>query len=267
VNVNLKSPASGSERRYVLRPGTNTNGGNSASQRFATTQWSIVVAAGRRSSPQSKEALATLCGAYWYPLYALVRAQGYSPHDAQDLTQEFFTRLLARNDFAAADRAKGRFRSYLSAALKHFLANARDQARTKKRGAGRISISLDFANAETRLSREPTHALTAEKAYARRWALTLLDQVLATLRREFSAAGKKGTFDRLKSFLSDPKSASSYAEVAADLSMTEGALKVAVHRLRRRYRELLRAAIAQTVADPAEVEDEICELFAALASE
>lgn len=237
---------------------------DSASRRFATTHWSLVVAAGRRSSPRSREALATLCGTYWYPLYACVRAQGYTPHDAQDLTQEFFARLLERNDFAAADRAKGRFRSYLSAALKHFLANARDHARARKRGSGRVPIPLDFATAEGRFSHEPVHTITPDKAFARRWALTLLEQVLAQLREEFVVAGKGEFFDRLKVFLSGEKNAVSHADIAADLKMTEGAVKVAVHRLRRRYRELLRGEIAQTVADPDEIDDEIRELFAAL---
>lgn len=222
------------------------------------------MAAGRSSSPQSQEALATLCGTYWYPLYACVRSQGFAPPDAQDLTQEFFARFLARNDFAAADRTKGRFRSFLSAALKHFLANHRDHARALKRGAGRVPVSLDFATAEGRFSREPAHACTAEKAFARRWALTLLDRVLAHLRQEFVIAGKTLLFDRLKDFLSGQKHAPGYADVAADLNMTAGAVKVAVHRLRRRYREVLRAEIAQTVADADEVDDEIRELFAAL---
>jgi RNA polymerase sigma-70 factor (ECF subfamily) len=235
-----------------------------ASRKFATTHWSLVVAAGRNSSPQSKEALASLCGTYWYPLYACVRSQGFAPHDAQDLTQDFFARLLARNDFAAADRTKGRFRSYLSAALKHFLANHRDQARARKRGAGRVSVSLDFTTAEGRFSREPVHTDTADKAFARRWAMTLLERVLAQLRGEHENAGKAMSFDRMKDFLSGNQNATGYADVAADLNMTEGAVKVAVHRLRRRYRELLRAEIAQTVADSGEVDDEIRELFAAL---
>jgi DNA-directed RNA polymerase specialized sigma24 family protein len=235
-----------------------------ASRRFATTQWSLVLAAGRRSSPKSDEALATLCAAYWYPLYASVRSQGYTADNAQDLTQEFFARLLARNDFAAADRTKGRFRSYLSAALKHFLANARDHARACKRGDGRVPISLDFEIAEGRFSREPTHTLTAEKAFARRWALTLLDQVLARLRKEFVTAGKGASFDRLKDFISGENDAASYADVAVAMKMTEGAVKVAVHRLRRRYRTLLRREISQTVADPSAVDDEIRELFSAL---
>jgi RNA polymerase sigma-70 factor (ECF subfamily) len=243
-----------------------SNQSDASSRRFATTQWSVVAAAGRRSSPQSREALATLCGAYWYPLYALVRSQGFAAEDAQDLTQAFFVRLLGRNDFAAADRTKGRFRSYLSGALKHFLANARDHARARKRGGGRTPIRLDLAMAEGRFSREPVHAFTPEKAFSRRWAVALLEQVLGRLREEFVAAGKGEYFDRLKGFLSGEKGSTSYAGVAADLEMTEGAVKVAVHRLRRRYRELLRQQIAQTVADPDLIDDEIRELLTALES-
>jgi RNA polymerase sigma-70 factor (ECF subfamily) len=240
--------------------------GRPAGGRFVTTQWSVVAAAGRRSSPESREALAALCTSYWYPLYALVRSHGYSADDAQDVTQEFFARLLARNDFAAADRTKGRFRSYLSGALKHFLANARDQARARKRGGGRAPLALDFATAESRFSREPAHTDTAERAYARRWALTLLEQVLMQLRGEFIAAGRENVFDRLKVVLSGEKGSASYIALAADLEMTEGAVKVAVHRVRRRYRELLRDQISRTVADPELVDDEIRELFAALES-
>jgi RNA polymerase sigma-70 factor (ECF subfamily) len=224
----------------------------------------MVAAAGRRSSPESRAALAELCASYWYPLYALVRSQGYTADDAQDVTQEFFARLLARNDFAAADRTKGRFRSYLSGALKHFLANARDQARARKRGGGRALLPIDFATAESRFSREPAHTFTAEKAFARRWALTLLEQVLMQLRSEFVAAGRENLFGRLKIVLSGEQGSASYAALAADLEMTEGAVKVAVHRVRRRYRDLLRDQIARTVADPELIDDEIRELFSAL---
>jgi RNA polymerase sigma-70 factor (ECF subfamily) len=235
-----------------------------APRRFATTQWSVVAAAGRRSSPQSRAALAALCASYWYPLYALVRSQGFAAEDARDLTQEFFLRLLGRNDFAVADRTKGRFRSYLSAALKNFLANARDHARARKRGGGRTPFPLDLESAEGRFRREPAHAITPEKAYARRWAVALLEQVLVRLREEFVASGNEEYFDRLKGCLSGEKVSASYAGIAADLAMSEGAVKVAVHRLRRRYRELLRDQIGQTVADPELIDDEIRELFAAL---
>ncbi len=238
--------------------------GRPASARFVTTQWSVVAAAGRRSSPESREALAALCMSYWYPLYALVRSQGYTADDAQDVTQEFFARLLARNDFAAAGRTKSRFRSYVAGALKHFLANVRDQARAHKRGGRRAPLPFDFATAEIRFSREPSHTFTAERAFARRWALTLLEQVLWQLRAEFAAAGRENLFDRLKVVLSGEKGPASYAALAADLEITEGAAKVVVHRVRRRYRELFREQIARTVAEPELIGDEIRDLFAAL---
>jgi RNA polymerase sigma-70 factor (ECF subfamily) len=236
--------------------------------RFASTHWSVVVAARRRSSPESREALATLCRAYWYPLYAFVRRQGYSAADAQDLTQGFFARLLQKQFLAAVEREKGKFRSFLLAAMKHFLANERDRARAQKRGGGAIVSleTLDFETAESRYRREPAHNVTAERIFERRWALTLLDRVLDRLVAEYAVAGKALLFEQLKDCLTAPDSARSYAELAATLAMTEGAVKVAVHRLRRRYRELLRDEIAQTVADPREVDDEIRQLFAALAA-
>jgi RNA polymerase sigma-70 factor (ECF subfamily) len=235
-------------------------------EQFATTRWSVVVAAGRRSSPESREALAMLCSGYWFPLYGFVRAQGFSTHDAQDLTQEFFSRLIESNSIGDADRARGRFRTFLIAALKHFLANERDRARAKKRGGGRHVLPLDFDAGEDRLSREPTHHATPEKIFERRWALALLETVLARLREDFQAGEKRELFDRLKGSLAGQRDAGGYASIAAELGMTEGAVKVAVHRLRRRYRELLREEIAQTVADPADVDQEIRDLFAALSA-
>jgi len=231
-----------------------------------TTRWSVVLSCTDSDGDEEKAhaALAELCKIYWRPVFAFICRQGHSVPDAQDLTQDFFARLLARNDFAAADRTKGRFRSYLAGALKHFLANARDQARARKRGGGRAPLPLDFATAESRYNREPAHTFTAEKAFARRWALTLLEQVLMQLRDEFATAGKMDVFERLKIVLSGPRGSTSYAGLAADLEMTEGAVKVAVHRVRRRYRELLRDQIARTVAEPELIDDEIRDLFAAL---
>lgn len=225
-----------------------------------------MLAAGRRSSPRSREALAALCQSYWFPIYAFVRAQGNSTHDAQDLTQEFLARLLESNFLGDVERTKGRFRSFLLASLKHFLSNERDKARAKKRGGGRTPLSFDFDSAEGRFRLEPAHDQTPERIFERRWALTLLDQVLTRLRDEFAAAGKARSFDRLKAYLTGDAGSASYADVAAELATTEGAVKVAVHRLRRRYRKLLREAIAQTVADAAEIDDEIRELFTALGS-
>ncbi len=234
----------------------------SAPRSFATTRWSIVLAARAPTEAEGNAALATLCRSYWYPLYAFVRRQGLGEHDAQDLTQEFFARLLEKGWLGGVERERGRFRSWLLASMKHFLANEWDRSRAKKRGGGVATLSFDAMSAESRFRHEPADTATAEKLYDRRWALTLLDQVLARLRAEMSAAGKVGHFDALKFCLTGDKTP--YADVAAKLGMSEGAVKVAVHRLRERYRDLIRAEIAETVATPAEVEDELCHLLAAL---
>ncbi len=232
---------------------------------FTPTHWSIVVAAGRNDTTHARVALEKLCRAYWPPIYAFVRRQGHNPHDAQDLTQEFFARLLEKNYLAEVDRSKGRFRSFLLAALKHFLANEWDKSQAQKRGGGQIPIPIDAANAETSFGFQPADQTTAEKIYERRWALTLLDQVLRRLRAEYARDGKENLFEQLKPTLTEASRAVGYAEIATRLDSTEGAVKVAVHRLRSRYRELLRAEIGETVATPGEVEDEIRNLFAALA--
>jgi RNA polymerase sigma-70 factor (ECF subfamily) len=232
---------------------------------FVTTHWSVVLTAGRSDTTLARDALARLCQTYWHPLYAYVRRLGHSPPDAQDLTQEFFARLLAKNYLAAADESRGRFRSFLLAALKHFLANEWDKASAQKRGGGQIPISIDPGSAETACSFEPADTTTPEKIYERRWALTLLDQVLRRLREEYVRAGREKLFEQLKPTLTEASRTVRYAEIAARLGMSEGAVKVAVHRLRLRYREVLRAEIADTVASPAEVEDELRNLFAALA--
>ena len=217
-------------------------------------------------SPQAHQALETLCRNYWYPLYAYVRRQGHSAHDAQDLTQAFFARLLEKNYLADVQREKGRFRSFLLASLKHFLANEWDREQALKRGGGKRLIALDEDSAESRYKLEPKDDLSADKIYERRWALTLLDQVLAKLRGEFEKDGKLEQFETLKQYLSAGRTSVSYAQAADKLGMNEGAIKVAVHRLRKRYRELLRAEIAQTVATASEVEAEIRYLFAALSA-
>jgi RNA polymerase sigma-70 factor (ECF subfamily) len=234
------------------------------SNSFATTHWSLVLAAGKGASPDADAALAALCQRYWYPLYAFVRRSGHQPADAQDLTQEFFARLLEKHYLLAADPERGRFRSFLLSSCKHFLSKQRDRAKAQKRGGGRKLLPLDFEAGEGRYSLEPTHEVTAEKVYERRWALTLLDQVFARLRDEFDRAGKRDEFDRLKVYLTGEAAALSYRDVAAGLGTTEGAVKVAVHRLRRRYRELVREEIAHTVAGPDEVAEELRRLFAAL---
>ena len=232
--------------------------------RFATTHWSVVVAAGRRSSPQAQEALATLCRTYWYPLYVFIRRQGFSADESQDLTQEFFARLLEKHFFAQVDQEKGRFRSFLLAACKHFLSNERDRARAKKRGGGRELISINIEDAESRYRLEPADELTPQKLFERRWVMTLLDQVLVMLRNEFVQDGKEAQFDYLKVFLTGDKNQTSYREAAEKLGVTESAAKVAAHRLRKRYRELLREEIAKTLNESDSIEDEIRELFAAL---
>jgi RNA polymerase sigma-70 factor (ECF subfamily) len=234
--------------------------------RFATTRWSLIVAARDRDSPQARAALAELCSAYWYPLYAFIRRQGHRADEAQDLTQELFTRLLETDFLGSVDRAKGKFRSFLLACCKHFLANQRDRANAQKRGGDRELISVDFNLAESRYGLEPAHTLTPDKLFERRWALTLLDQVLTRLRDEFIQAGRGKLFDHLKVFLTGEKSKHPYSQVAQELRMSEGTIKVTVHRLRRRYRELLREEIGRTVDDPGQVEDELRELFAVLSS-
>lgn len=225
-----------------------------------------MLAAARGSvSPCAAEAMAELCRVYWYPLYAYVRRRGYDVHEAEDLTQEFFLRLLAKNYLAAADREKGKFRAFLLASLKHFLANEWDRAEAQKRGGGQVILGLDTLSAESRYRLEPWHDLTPEKLFERQWALTVLDQVLGRLGAESHVLdGRQAVFDRLKQFLTGSHRSASYAEVAAELEMTEGAVKVAVHRLRRRYRQLLRDEIAQTVAGPEEIDDEIRYLLSCL---
>ncbi len=236
--------------------------------RFATTHWSMVVSAGGSDSSEARRALAMLCENYWFPLYAFVRRAGYSAEDAQDLTQEFFVRLLAKNYLADADRQRGKFRSYLLGAMKHFLAKERRRQGALKRGGTRPMLSLDFHSGENRYSLiEPVDNMTPERLYEKRWALTLLDLVLSRLREEFCTAGKLELFDSLKQFLARGTAKPAYLEVAEELGMSKGAVKVAVHRLRRRYRKLLKDEIARTTVGPESLEDELGELLAALSSE
>lgn len=231
---------------------------------FASTRWSLVAAAGRSSSAESAQALAVLCETYWYPLYAYVRRGGHGAHEAQDLTQEFFARLLARGNLRTADRQRGKFRTFLLASLKNFLASEWRKEQAQKRGGGCAAVSLDFAVGESRYSLEPAHELTPERIFERRWALTLLDQAITKLRDEFVNAGKVDLFDSLKGTLGGESAAASYGEIANRLDITEGAVKTAAHRLRRRCRELLRAEIAQTVAKDEDIDDELRELFSAV---
>jgi len=214
------------------------------------------------ASPESREALETLCRHYWQPLYAFVRRQGHSPHDAQDLTQEFFARLLGKNYLAAVERQKGRFRSFLLAALKHFLANEWDKLRAQKRGGGKTAIFIDAAAAETSCAGALAAEETADRIYDRRWALTLLERTMQRLEQEYQS--KARAFERLRPALIGERDSLPYAQIARELDSTEGAVKAAVHRLRQRYREILREEIADTVASKSEVEEELRQLFSAL---
>jgi RNA polymerase sigma-70 factor (ECF subfamily) len=218
--------------------------------------------AGRSDSTAARTALAQLCQTYWYPLYAYARRRGKSPEDAEDLTQGFFARLLELDSLADVRREKGKFRSFLLASLNHFISDEWDRARAQKRGQGRV-ISLDASLAEDRFSREPATTLTPEKLFERKWAMTLLDSVVQRLQREYDSAGKGALFLKLR-FSIAGEAEEPYAKNAADLGMSEPALRVAVHRLRQRYRQLLRDEIARTVAMEAEVDGEIQHLFQAL---
>ena len=226
---------------------------------FTTTHWSVV-----RAAPESASALETLCCTYWYPLYAYVRRRGHSPEEAEDLTQEFFARLLAGKDLSGVDRAKGKFRSFLLAALNHFLANEWDRATAAKRGGNQVLISLEDENAEERYRMEPVAGADPERLFERSWARTLLAQGLALLRAEYAADGKTRQFEQIRCFLTEEVGEGGYAGVAAQLNMSTGAVAVAVHRMRQRYRELVRHEIARTVTTPVELEEEIRHLFAAL---
>ena len=231
---------------------------------FVTTHWSVVLAASHHDERLTEAALARLCETYWYPLYAYARRRGYSVEDAQDLTQDFFARILRRHWLADADQAKGRFRTFLLTAMERFLANEWDKARALKRGGGRPSVPLQLDTAETRYGIEPADTHTPEQAFEYQWALTLLDEVVRQLETEFQRRGQAELFTALKPCLVREGSAQPYARLASTLGMEEGAIKVAVHRLRQRYRELLRAEIANTVAAPDEVETEMRHLFQVL---
>jgi RNA polymerase sigma factor (sigma-70 family) len=237
----------------------------SSPARFPTTNWSRVVRAGDPADPEARAALEGLCRDYWYPLYAFARRRGLSPDDACDLIQGFFADLIERGDLTAADRERGRFRAFLLTCCSHYLAHRREHDRALKRGGGRGHVAIDLLDAEGRYGREPAHSLTAERLFERRWALALLENVLTRLGSEMASAGKAVLFDRLRPTLEGDGQAGPYREIAASLGMSEGAVKVAVHRLRARYRELLREEVAHTVADPAEVDAELAELLTALA--
>jgi RNA polymerase sigma-70 factor (ECF subfamily) len=237
---------------------------NRGNAHFATTRWSLVLAAQRDGSSAADQALTALCETYWYPLYAFLRSRGRSVEDAQDLTQAFFARVLEKHAFRQADPARGRFRSFLLTAIKNFAANEYDREVAKKRGGGAATISLELEGAEGRFQMEPPSHETPERIFDRHWALTLLDRVLSRLKTEMAVGGRQAQFDGLKTYLTGDEPQLSYAQTAEKLGMSEGAVKVAVHRLRRRFGDVLRDEIAQTVSSPEEVEDELRHLRSAV---
>ena len=228
---------------------------------FLTTHWSVVIRAAKQDSASAHEALCELCRTYWYPLYGYVRRRGYSPQDAEDMTQSFFARVLEKNYVADADRARGKFRSFLLTALKNFLANEWDRQHARKRGGFSSSINIDQATAESRLQWELRDEMQPDKAFERQWAMTLLDRVMAELEREYTESGRAKLFDALRGSLAKDESRSQ-ADIAASLNVSEAAVKMALQRLRARYRDLLKAEIARTVSSPDEIEPELRALMA-----
>jgi RNA polymerase sigma-70 factor (ECF subfamily) len=247
-----------------LTPENPTQAASGGGDIFATTRWTVVLAAGHRGAPQAAVALEELCRTYWYPLYAYVRRHGHSREDAEDLTQAFFARLLEKNYLENVSSDKGKFRAFLLMAVKRFMANEWDHANRQKRGGGQRPLSLDWQDANTRYQINPADNLSPDKLYDRAWATTMLERVITRLRDESAAEGKARQYEQLKTYLMAGKSDIPYAQAAAALEISEGAVRVAIHRLRRRYRELLREEISQTLADPAQADEELQALFAAL---
>jgi len=243
---------------------TPTRSTPSGARRFATTHWSVILAAGDSASAQHEPALSTLCQTYWFPLYAYLRRRGYDTHEAEDYTQGFFVGILERKGLKRADPKYGKFRSFLLASLKNFMADEWDRSQAQKRGGDKKVFSLDFDAAASRYDREPAHHMSPEKLFEKSWALTVLTRAMERLKAESTASNKQQLFGHLKVYLAAERDADSYRDVATKLDMSEGAVKVAVHRLRRRYRELVRDEIAQTVTTEAQVDEEIQDLFAAL---
>ncbi len=240
--------------------------GQAAADRFPTTCWSRIARAGGPADGEARAALDGLCRDYWYPLYAYARRRGLGAEDAGDLVQGFLADLIERQDLIAADPHRGRFRTFLKAACSHYLSHRRDHDRAQKRGGGRRGISIDMLGAEGRYGREPSHELTAERLFERRWALSVLEAVLARLELEAALAGKAALFAQLRPMLEGTGEVDSYREVGESIGLSEGAVKVAAHRLRARYRTLLREEVARTVGDPAEVDAEMADLMAVLSS-
>lgn len=232
--------------------------------RFATTHWSLVLAAGDKADSHCAAALQTLCQTYWYPLYAYVRHQGTGPQDAEDLVQAFFVFLLEKDRLSSLDQDKGKFRSFLLTALKHFRTDQWKRANAVKRGGGRTHLSLDMTEAEDRFLHEPVDTTTPERLFDMNWAVTLLNRVFEQLQQEQQGQGKGEQFDRLKFCLTGQRSTIPYAQLAEQLAVSESSLKVRIHRLRKRYRELLQQEIGHTVSVPEDVDEELRYLFQVL---
>ena len=245
---------------------SSTNSTSPRADCFVTTRWTVVLAAGRKSSAQSDRALGELCQTYWYPLYAYVRRQGKTKEDAEDLVQAFFEKFLEKNYLEGLSAERGKFRAFLLASLKHFLANEWDKSQRQKRGGGIKHLTLDWQSADQRFHLDPADPSSPDKTFDREWALALLERVIVRLREECVAADKAPLFEQAKGYLMVGEAAIPYADAAKSLGLDEGAVRVAVHRLRKRYRELLRDEIAQTLDDPAQVTEELRSLQAALAS-
>ena len=243
---------------------TGISSSNPKPDRFATTQWSVVIQAGKSTSQDSREALASLCNLYWLPLYAFAKRKTHSTHEAQDLTQAFFAELLEKNYVAAADKSRGRFRSFLLTAFKNFSSKQWEKANAKKRGGGAQQVSLDFQKADSTISFADSDGLTAEQIYDKQWALTLLERILHRLEQEYAQKGEQATFDILKGHVIGDHSGVTYQDSAKRLDKTEAATKKMASRMRHKYRQFLREEIAQTVETESEVDDEISKLFAIL---
>lgn len=240
------------------------SGAANAGGRFLTTHWTVVMNAADSRSPDRTKALETLCGAYWYPLYVYVRRGGFSPEDAQDLTQSFFASLLEKQIHGAADPGRGKFRTFLLTAMKNFLAKAVRKSHAQKRGGGAEHLSLQLQDAEGRYLNEPSHDASPDKLFERTWANALLERALSSLRKEYEARGEMDRFDAMSAHLVQPETGQSYAGLAEELGMTEGSVKTAMHRLRRRYRDVYRREVEDLVDGPDQVDDEIRHLLSVL---
>ncbi len=263
VNASASGPRLGYHAFIAVTSAQSTPVSTAPGDIFATTHWTVVLAAGQRHTPQADDALEELCKTYWFPLYAYVRRRGHNKADAEDLVQAFFTRLLAKNYLANLDSERGKFRAFLLASLKHFLANEWDKTQAQKRGGGAAQLSLDWQTADKKFQVAATHEPSPDQAFDREWALALLAKVIERLQAECAADGKAKLFEQLKMFLMAGSSETAQSEIAQTLGLEEGAVRVAIHRLRKRYRVLLREEIAQTLIDAAQVDAEMSALFGA----